>query len=507
MPLPYDDMSPARHTEIKASVDASIEALRKAGTLPATVRKDATTPVKFGWPLQYVPGHPETEPRTVYNYLDHNPAFPGQLQDYACGTRSYDTPAGYNHQGTDITPFPFGWRKMDNDELIVVAAAPGIILGRADGAFDRSCQLNSGYWNAIYIQHADGSVAWYGHLKKNSLTRHPIGAAVQAGEYLGVMGSSGSSTGPHLHFELYDAGGNLVDPFAGACNVGTVSRWTAQRPYDEPAINLLTTSSAAIEFNVCPQDETPHLSSHFRPGDPAFLTAYLRDQAAGATVLLEVFRPDGSRFTSATSPPQSAFSAASFWELNFVIPAAGPAGTWRFSTTFSGQSKTLDFDVDTTPQPPLVDVIEYYAPSLNHFFITAFPEEAAALDAGKPVAGWQRTGLGFPAFGAKGTGLATVCRFFGTPGLGVNSHFYTAFDSECAIVKQNPGWTYEGNSFYIAQPVGAVQCPHATRPVFRLYNNGHAGSPNHRYTTSWPVVDEMQFADWVLEGAVMCAPQ
>ena len=136
--------------------------------------------------------------------------------------------------------------------------------------------------------------------------------------------------------------------------------------------------------------------------------------------------------------------------------------------------------------------------------MTGFTTEEAALDAGTPNAGWKRTGESFPAYSTNAAGLSTVCRFFGTPGLGVNSHFYTAFDVECAAVKQLAGWIFEANAFYIAADV--TQCPASTRPVYRLYNNSMGGDPNHRYTARWPVISDMQSEGWLLEGLVFCAP-
>jgi len=82
--------------------------------------------------------------------------------------------------------------------------------------------------------------------------------------------------------------------------------------------------------------------------------------------------------------------------------------------------------------------IEFYNPALNHYFITAHPDEAAALDAGTNVKGWTRTGGQFTVFTDPGAGLQAVCRFFGTPGRGPNSHFYTADAAECAKVKTLP---------------------------------------------------------------------
>jgi hypothetical protein len=154
----------------------------------------------------------------VINFVDHDAGYPNRLQDYMCGTRTYDQANGYNHLGTDITSYPFALRKMDNDEAIVVAAAPGTIVFKEDGQFDRNCSLNMDPWNAVYLRHGDGSATWYGHLKAGSLTAKHVGDPVEAGEFLGVMGSSGDSTGPHLHFEVHDSTGSVIDPFAGPCN-------------------------------------------------------------------------------------------------------------------------------------------------------------------------------------------------------------------------------------------------------------------------------------------------
>ena len=106
---------------------------------------------------------------------------------------------------------------------------------------------------------------------------------------------------------------------------------------------------------------------------------------------------------------------------------------------------------------PTATVVEYYNAALNHYFITAFPDEAAMLDAGVIVPGWKRTGVEWKAWAAAGdkAGTSPVCRFYGTPGIGPNSHFYTASADECALVKTNPSWKYEAVAFYI-EPVQAT---------------------------------------------------
>ena len=503
VPLPRDEITPQQRARIRSTIDSNVETLRRAGRLPAVSIK-AAPQFTLQWPLFLVFGHPEKVARTVTNYVDHDPGYPDQREDYNCGTRTYDQTNGYNHQGTDITSFPFAWRKMDNDEALVVAAASGTVVLKEDGQFDRSCALNDNPWNAVYVRHPDGSIAWYGHLKAGSLTRKGLGEWVGPGEFLGVMGSSGDSTGPHLHFELYDSNGQLVDPFAGACNTFNADSWWAQqRPYNEPAIDLVMTGDAPVEFTTCPTPEVEHRRSYFQPGQVMFLTAFLTDQQRADASVFNVYAPNGTLFATTTITSDADYYAASFWEWSVTLPMTGSAGTWRFDVVFSGKTQSVSFQVGAS-EPPRTEIVEYYAPSLDHYFMTGFALEESALDAGTPIAGWTRTGKSFPAYSEIGSGLSTVCRFFGTPGVGFNTHFYTAFDFECDVLKSQAAWIFESNAFYIAADV--LQCPGSTRPVFRLYNDGMGGQPNHRYTTSWPVIDVMQTQGWLLEGLVFCAP-
>ena len=202
-----------KRMEIQQQLDASIQDLLNRGIIESARTEQVTL---MEWPVIGALGQTDYGYHGISNFVDQNSAFPNQLQDYNCGERTYDLASGYNHQGVDIFTWPFGWYRMDNDEIIIVAAAPGTIIFKASGNNDRSCGFNGSDWNAVYVQHSDGSVAWYGHMKKNSPTAKNVGETVVAGEYLGVVGSSGNSTGPHLHLEIHDAGGNLIEPFQGA---------------------------------------------------------------------------------------------------------------------------------------------------------------------------------------------------------------------------------------------------------------------------------------------------
>ncbi|MBK7474461.1 MAG: hypothetical protein IPI73_31095 [Betaproteobacteria bacterium] len=107
-------------------------------------------------------------------------------------------------------------------------------------------------------------------------------------------------------------------------------------------------------------------------------------------------------------------------------------------------------------------------------------------------------------------GAAEVCRFYGTPGSGPNSHFYTSIREECVLVKQDAGWTYEAlGRFWLVQAIGNTPagCPAGTQPIYRAYNNRFAqNDSNHRYATDVAVYNQMVALGWSGEGVVMCAP-
>ncbi len=69
------------------------------------------------------------------------------------------------------------------------------------------------YGNEVVIRHADGKYSQYGHLSQLSVS---VGQAVSAGQQIGLSGSTGNSTGPHLHFEIRTGPsyGSDIDPLA-----------------------------------------------------------------------------------------------------------------------------------------------------------------------------------------------------------------------------------------------------------------------------------------------------
>lgn len=290
----------------------------------------------------------------ITNYVDHDPAFPNALLDYQGGERTYDTTGGYNHAGTDFFLWPFGWEQMDRDQVWVVAAAPGTIIGKDDGFFDRNCTLPppNPEWNAVYIQHGDGSVAWYGHLKNGSLTTKPVGATVAAGEYLGVVGSSGVSTGPHLHFEIYDALDNLNDPYTGPFNqMNAQSWWQVQPDYMDPKIvRLMTHDDAPGILSFCPEDEIINRADVFTPGDRIHTSVWYRDQQQGQITQLTLVQPSGDPFTQWAHDIPEPHLGASFWYWFWDLPVNAEEGVWTLRASFEGQTAEHFFVVGTCPE-------------------------------------------------------------------------------------------------------------------------------------------------------------
>ena len=206
-----------------------------------------------------------------------------------------------------------------------------------------------------------------------------------------------------------------------------------------------------------------------------------------------------------------AFSDEIFtWSLAFLAgqlsgdPVARALST-RMTSVAGGGADVLEQDY-IAPSSAASDeriAVEYYNASLDHYFFTAEPAEAAMLDAGVIVPGWTRTHYDFKVRPVGDPRGLYACRFFGTPGIGPNSHFFTINHDECALVRANPFWTFEGLAFN-ADPPALDQCPADRVPVIRLYNNGKGGQANHRYLTSHSTIGDMLGQGWIIEGPVFC---
>ena len=157
-------------------------------------------------------------------------------------------------------------------------------------------------------------------------------------------------------------------------------------------------------------------------------------------------------------------------------------------------------------------VVEYYYAAWDYYFVTSFLNEIAVLDGGAFGGVWQRTGQTFNAWQQPNAAASPTCRFFSATFAPKSSHLYTPYANECASLKAGAVWQYEGIAFYLQLPDDNGNCAPATIPLYRMYNNGMGGAPNHRYTTSVAILNQMIAVGWVFEGNAVtkvfaCVPQ
>lgn len=98
--------------------------------------------------------------------------------------------------------------KTKNHTGIDIASNQGTAVYASDGGTVTLAGWNGGYGNCIMIDHGNGYVTLYGHLSSISVS---VGQTVSQGATIGAVGSTGNSTGPHLHFEVLK-NGTRIDP-------------------------------------------------------------------------------------------------------------------------------------------------------------------------------------------------------------------------------------------------------------------------------------------------------
>jgi murein DD-endopeptidase MepM/ murein hydrolase activator NlpD len=315
----------------------------------------AEQPDGLAWPLALQPGIAGSLRNGISNFMDLDPAFPGQLRDYACGTRTYDTVDGHNHRGIDVFPWPFPWQTMAQGGVEVRAVAGGTVTARHDGQFDRNCSGADapGPANLLAVLHDDNTIGVYVHLKSGSEASPEVGSRIERGDYIGHVGSSGLSTGPHLHFELLDVLTHRhIEPHAGECNAGP-SRWAEQAPYRNPRLNLLGVHARLPEYfpGECGRTEVPHYARRFLPHANVHILGYFTDLMAGGAVTLVVRSPDGQEslrteyvLTRADLGDKDALSAATL-RVGTTLPADAAPGVWHAEMSYHGGTLTQSFAV------------------------------------------------------------------------------------------------------------------------------------------------------------------
>lgn len=211
----------------------------------------------------------------ITTYVDLDPAV-NKVRDWSGGTKAIDSHFGVDYAADMGTP--------------VRAAAPGVVIQAEDGYPDKPRTEDSWFdmknsGNYVIIDHGNGYMSVYAHLSKievipRELTPDPDNSALQRvkrGEIIGYVGSTGHSTGPHLHLQIqkytskghYIGGGYAIDPYRdlfhradiawAACKLcfsNSISLWTRDNDPQPPPESkpILTMASlyvgAVINFQL-----------------------------------------------------------------------------------------------------------------------------------------------------------------------------------------------------------------------------------------------------------------
>jgi murein DD-endopeptidase MepM/ murein hydrolase activator NlpD len=119
---------------------------------------------------------------------------------------------GYIWPAHGVFTSGYGWRWGRMHRGIDIAGPTGTpIYAAAVGVVITAGWNSGGYGNLVEIEHPDGSVTLYAHNHRIMVQK---GQQVEQGQQIAEMGSTGFSTGPHLHFEIHPSGQGAVNPMA-----------------------------------------------------------------------------------------------------------------------------------------------------------------------------------------------------------------------------------------------------------------------------------------------------
>ena len=287
------------------------------------IRAQDAAPPRLGFPAACALG----QTCFVQNYVDHDGG-PG-AKDFVCGPLTYD-----GHKGTDIALPDLAAMARG---VAVLAAAAGRVRNIRDGVADISIRdtgapdikgLECG--NGVVIAHAGGWETQYCHMRKDSIAVKP-GQEVQAGDRLGLIGLSGDTEFPHLHFQM-SLQGAIVDPFDGqpqtaSCEAPETNLWVTAIPYG--AGGIATAGFAAEQPQRAKANEGAYNASSLARA--AFLSFWGEAYGVreGDINRLTVTGPDGTVTLRGGTTPSPRTQARQFHAIGRAAPPAGwePSGT------------------------------------------------------------------------------------------------------------------------------------------------------------------------------------
>lgn len=263
------------------------------------------------------------------NFVDLDPS--SGVQAWNCSNYTYD-----GHRGIDTDISGFAAQVVG---VPIFAALDGTVVEAHDGEPDMNTMGSSGPPNYVKIDHGGGHTTSYLHMKRDSVAV-AVNQQVRAGEQIGLTGSSGNSSQPHLHFES-EVNGVIFEPFAGGCRSG-VSNWGSQPNMHQNLYlrEFVVTSDDLSTWGGFPYDTSragtfivgaQRIGCWFVVGNGNTITSvqarYLRPNGSEAAA--------SSRFTFPGGAARNAWIFQFFNSLNLDVP-----GTWHIELLFNDQAFT-----------------------------------------------------------------------------------------------------------------------------------------------------------------------
>lgn len=194
--------------DVTITLNCDLENLQPTTPLPVTVDSDGksdvplvtlrvidrTRPYKYGYHVDWKPGGRQKAPPKPYYYALPYSDGPYRVRQGALGRFSHSS-GSQDEQAIDFS-MPVGTKVTAARAGIVVASRADVSTGGSDLAFKKD-------YNYIVIRHEDGTYAEYLHLDKGGVLVR-TGDKVTQGQEIGLSGATGYTSGPHLHFAVFN---------------------------------------------------------------------------------------------------------------------------------------------------------------------------------------------------------------------------------------------------------------------------------------------------------------
>lgn len=277
---------------------------------------------------------------SITNYVDVDPTN---------GWQDYTGAAGdvvFSYNGHDAIDFALpNFAAMDRG-VPVYAVADGTVSFVEDRQYDRcsnNCSVDK--YNGIRITHSNGFETGYYHLARNSALVND-GDTVVAGQQIGLVGSAGNSSDPHLHFVVKSNG------FPIETYLSPAIFWSNPLPYAGDGVRVIDNGFTRLD------QDFPQLRDRPSNNDVIFQSdgqnqqirfwSQIHSLEASDVVVYQLTDPNGA--SQIISQPHARMNWG-WLEQNFTLPSTPATGVWELEMRINGiHARTDDFTVVAAPQ-------------------------------------------------------------------------------------------------------------------------------------------------------------